>query len=150
MSTTDRPARQMMTVRNFTAISAGSMKGFCDVQLVSGMVLHRCTIFAKDGKAWAGAPSKQVIGRDGTVQRAPDGKARYEPTVSFADRATADRWSAAVIEAVRQAFPEALDGPQSARADTPQDRPAERDRPTRDHASRRGPRAQIADDPIPF
>jgi hypothetical protein len=72
------------------------------------MRLHRCTVFAKDGRAWVGPPSKQVIGRDGTVQRNTDGKPRYEPTVSFVDRATQDRWSYAVIEALRAAHPEAL------------------------------------------
>ncbi len=72
------------------------------------MVLHRCGIFAKDGKAWASPPSKQVIGRDGTVQKTADGKSRYEPTVSFVDRTTSERWSAAVIEALRIAEPEAL------------------------------------------
>jgi hypothetical protein len=97
-----------ITVENFKPISAGAMRGFCDVTLPSGMVLHRCSIFAKDGKAWASPPSKQVIGRDGTVQKTTDGKARYEPTVSFTDRATGERWSNAVIEALQAAEPEAL------------------------------------------
>ena len=104
MSTVNRP----MTVENFKAISAGAMRGFCDVTLPSGMVLHRCSIFAKDGKAWASPPSKQIIGRDGAVQKTAEGKARYEPAVSFVDRATGDRWSAAVIEALRVAQPDAL------------------------------------------
>lgn len=97
-----------MTISDFKRIDAGAMRGFADVHLPSGMILHRCSIFAKDGKAWASPPSKQVIGRDGTVQRAGGGKVRYEPTVSFADRATQERWSAAVIEALRMAQPDAL------------------------------------------
>jgi hypothetical protein len=95
-------------IDNFKPVSAGALRGFADVTLPSGMVLHRCSLFAKGGKAWAGAPSKQVIGRDGTVQKTAEGKARYEPTVSFADRATQDRWSASVIEAVKLVHPEAL------------------------------------------
>jgi hypothetical protein len=97
-----------MTVKDFKPINAGAMRGFVDVHLPSGMVLHRCTIFAKDEKAWASPPSKQVIARDGTVQKTADGKTRYEPTVSFIDRATQERWSAAVIEALRATHPEAL------------------------------------------
>jgi hypothetical protein len=97
-----------ITVSEFKPIAAGALRGFCDVHLPSGMVLHRCGIFTKDGKAWASPPSKQVIGRDGTVQKTADGKTRYEPTVSFADRATQERWSAQVIEAVRAAHPAAL------------------------------------------
>jgi hypothetical protein len=42
------------------------------------------------------------------VQRTADGKARYEPCVSFEDRATQERWSNAVIEALRLAHPDVL------------------------------------------
>jgi hypothetical protein len=97
-----------ITVSDFKPIQAGAMRGFADVHLPSGMILHRCSIFAKDDKTWAAPPSKQVIGRDGTVQKTADGKTRYEPTVSFVDRATQERWSGAVIEALRLAHPEAL------------------------------------------
>jgi hypothetical protein len=97
-----------ITVSDFKPIRAGALRGFADAHLPSGMILHRCSIFAKDDKAWASPPSKQVIGRDGTVQKTADGKNRYEATVSFVDRATQERWSAAVIEALRLAHPEAL------------------------------------------
>jgi hypothetical protein len=97
-------------VTNFRAIQAGALIGFADVTLPSGMILHRCSIFAKDGKAWASPPSKQVVGRDGIAQRTADGKARNEPTVSFTDRWVQERWSTAVIEALRAEHPEAFDG----------------------------------------
>jgi hypothetical protein len=92
-------------ITDFKSVRAGPMIGLADVTLPSGMILHRCGIFIKDGKAWAAPPSKQVIGRDGSVQKTVDGKTRYEPTVSFVDRATQERWSAAVVEAVRRAHP---------------------------------------------
>jgi hypothetical protein len=95
-------------VTEFKPINAGAMRGFVDVHLPSGMILHRCSVFAKGDKVWAAPPSKQMIGRDGTVQRTADGKTRYEPTVSFADRATQEKWSAAVIEALNLAYPDAL------------------------------------------
>jgi len=95
-------------VKEFKPVTAGALRGFADVHLPSGMILHRCSIFAKDGKAWASPPAKQVIGRDGTVQKTADGKTRYEPTVFFVDRATQERWSGAVIAALRAAHPEAL------------------------------------------
>jgi hypothetical protein len=102
---TEPPA---FAVANFKPTAAGALRGFVHVTLPSGMVLHRCSIFAKDGKAWASPPSKQVIGRDGTVQKTADGKTRYEPVVSFTDRATGERWSAAVVKAIRAADLEAL------------------------------------------
>jgi len=97
-----------ITIDEFKSLAAGALVGFCDVTLPSGMRLHRCSIFAKDGRTWASAPAKQMIGRDGTVQRDGTGKIRYEPTVSFTDKQTQTRWSDAVIEALRQAYPEAL------------------------------------------
>jgi hypothetical protein len=97
-----------LTISDFKPVASGAMVGFCDVHLPSGMTLHRCSVFSKDGRAWASPPSKQVIGRDGTVQRTQDGKTKYEPTVSFVDRATQERWSVAVIAALRLARPEAL------------------------------------------
>jgi hypothetical protein len=97
-----------ITVSNFKPVVAGAMRGFVDVHMPSGMTLHRCSIFAKDDRVWASPPSKQVIGRDGQVQRMPNGKARYEPNVSFVDRATQERWSIAVIDAVRLEYPDVL------------------------------------------
>jgi hypothetical protein len=97
-----------IVVKDFKPVSAGAMRGFADVYLPSGMVLHRCSIFAKDGKVWASPPSKQVVGRDGVAQKTADGKTRYEPTVSFVDRSTQERWSTAVIEALKLANPGAL------------------------------------------
>lgn len=109
MSAIDAASRQAaITVDNFKPIQAGALVGFVNVTLPSGLVLHRCPIFAKGDRTWASPPSKQVVGRDGTVQRTPDGKVRFEPVVSFVDRATQERWSAAVIEAFRLAYPEAL------------------------------------------
>jgi hypothetical protein len=93
-------------ITDFRSIRAGALIGFADVTLPSGMILHRCSIFAKDDKVWAAPPSKQAIGRDGTVQRSADGKTRYEPTVSFKDRWTQERWSNAVIEVLRAEHPE--------------------------------------------
>jgi hypothetical protein len=106
--TTQKNHPASMTVENFRSVSAGALRGFCDVILVSGMILHRCSIFAKEDRVWASPPSKQVIGRDGTVQRNVDGKVRYEPAVSFVDRTTQERWSGSVIEALRDVEPEAL------------------------------------------
>jgi hypothetical protein len=97
-----------ISVKDFKPIRAGALRGFADVHLPSGMILHRCSIFAKDDKAWAAPPAKQVVGRDGAVQKTADGKTRYEPTVSFVDRATQERWSSAVIEALRISHPETL------------------------------------------
>ena len=104
----DTPAPGLV-IDTFAPLAAGgALRGFADLTLPSGLRLFRCGIFAKGERAWAAPPAKQVIGRDGQVQRGSDGKTRYEATVGFRDRATQDRWSAAVIAALRVAHPEAL------------------------------------------
>jgi hypothetical protein len=97
-----------MQVSDFKTVQAGALRGVFDLTLPSGLVLRGCGLFAKDGRTWAAPPSRQMVGRDGTVLRNADGKARYEACVSFVDRAPADRWSASVIEAVRASHPETL------------------------------------------
>lgn len=104
------PSRGPATVEvsDFKPLQAGSLVGFCDVHQPSGMTLLRCGIFQKDGRIWAAPPSKQIVGRDGAMRRSSDGKAQYEQTATFADRATRARWSDAVIAALKAAYPEAL------------------------------------------
>lgn len=99
--------RSAMAVDNFKSTQSGALVGFVDV-IFLGIVMLRCQIFSKDNRAWASPPAKQIIGKDGAVLRGADGKVRYEQTVTFVDRPTQERWSAAVIEAFRAAYPEVL------------------------------------------
>ena len=48
------------------------------------MVLHDVTILSGERGPWATPPSKQMIGRDGTVMKDDSGKVRYSPVVEFA------------------------------------------------------------------
>ena len=47
-------------------------------------------------------PSRPMLGRDGSVMKDTNGKVRYQPIITFRDKQTQARWSAAVIEAMRQ------------------------------------------------
>ena len=97
-----------VTVTDWTPLAAGDRRGLVDVHLPSGLILHPCTMFAGARRTWAVPPAKLAIGRDGGVQRAPDGQVSFEPMVGFGSQAIQDRWSDTVIEAVRAMFPEAL------------------------------------------
>lgn len=83
--------------------------GFVDVHHLSGLALHSGSISSKDQRAWAAPPSKPIVGRDGMVQRTPDGRTRYEPIVSFTDRQAKEKWSSAVVEALQLAEPGMLE-----------------------------------------
>jgi hypothetical protein len=99
-----------LRIEEWREMRRGSLVGFATVGHPSGMVLHDCGIFTGPQGARAAPPSKPTIGRDGLVAKDAAGKARYVPTVSFVDKTARDRWSAAVIAALRVAHPTALGG----------------------------------------
>jgi hypothetical protein len=89
-------------------MTRNTLRGFCRVQMPAGIVLHDVAIHMRDGRSWASPPGRPVIGQDGMQRREAGGKAQFAPTITFASRADADQFSAAVIDAVRKAFPKAL------------------------------------------
>ena len=97
-----------VTVSDFKPVVSGSLRGFSQVGSPSRTITHGCGIFEKDGRWWASSPAKPMLSKDEAVQPGSNGKKRYEPVVSFVDRATEQRWPAAVIEALRATFPEVL------------------------------------------
>lgn len=95
-------------IEEFKPLLRNTLRGFVRVQLASGMVLHDVAIHQSNGSAWASPASKPRIGRDGAVIRDSAGKTQYDAVVTFASRELRDRFSSAVIEALRSAHPEAL------------------------------------------
>jgi hypothetical protein len=97
-----------ITVSDWKPRQSGSLRGFCTVQLPSGMILHEVSIHARNGSWWASPASKPMIGKDGTALRDDAGKVRYAPIVSFDSKQTRDRLSQSVVEALRRVHPEAF------------------------------------------
>ena len=96
-----------MALEDFKRLRKGALLGFATVRLPIGLVIADIPVCTSHGKVWASLPSKPMIGADGRqIER--DGKKRYVPILSWADRQTQDKWSAAVVELVRQHDPEAL------------------------------------------
>lgn len=103
--TDDRPR---MALESFKPMVKASLRGFATVRLPNGLLIADCAIFTSHGRTWAALPGKPVLDRDGRHAEA-DGKKRYAPILQWADRATANRWSDAVVALVRQQHPGALD-----------------------------------------
>jgi len=95
-------------VSEWKPINRGALLGTCTVTLPSGMVLCEVSIFQSDTSLWAAPPSKPMIDRDGYVVTDNTGKRRYATIIEFTSKELRDRWSAAVIEALRAAYPKAL------------------------------------------
>lgn len=97
-----------VVIEEFTAVEKNTLRGIARVRMPSGMVLHDVAIYRKDTAAWASPASKPRLGRDGSQMKGPDGKGLWDPVVTFSSRELRDRFSSAVIDALRGARPEAL------------------------------------------
>jgi hypothetical protein len=95
-----------VTISDFKSLERYSLRGFCTVSLPSGMILHEVAIHLSNGAWWASPASRPQIGRDGTVLKGDDNKLKYTPIVSLDSKATRDRFSASVIDALKLAHPE--------------------------------------------
>ena len=95
-------------VRNWRPMRKGSLLGFARVELPSGMILHDVTVLTGERGPWASPPSKPMIDRDGVAMKDVNGKARYTPLIEFTSKGIRERFSDAVIAALRVAHPEVL------------------------------------------
>jgi len=91
-----------VVLRGWKAVEKGSLLGFADVRLGRALTIHDVSVLASGGRVWASMPAKPLIGPDGMVQRDAKGKVRYAQLLEWDDKASRDRWSAAVVEAVER------------------------------------------------
>ena len=61
----------------------GSLRGFADLELPSGLIIRGCTLFEKDGREWVSFPSRSYTDKDGAT--------KWQPLVEFAETAKAER-----------------------------------------------------------
>ena len=102
-------ARPKMRLVNFKPMTKGALRGFASIELPSGLLIEDCPVLVSSGKAWASLPSRPVLDRQGRHVK-PDGKPQYVSILKWRDRDLADRWSAAVVELVRQQHPDVFGG----------------------------------------
>lgn len=81
-----------LLITNLRKLEKGSLVGFFDVELPSGLILRECSLFSKDGRRWVNLPSQKNTGRDG--------KAIYKHMVEFATRELADKFRDEVLLAI--------------------------------------------------
>jgi hypothetical protein len=100
--------RQHLTLSAFKPLVKGALRGFATIRLPIGLIIADVPVYTSHGRTWASLPSKPILDRDGRHVADESGKKQYAPLLQWANRATADRWSAAVIDLVRAAHPDAL------------------------------------------
>ena len=100
-----------ITLVDWKLLACNTLRGFATVALPSGLTIRDVAVHTSNGKSWASLPSKPILGSDGVAQRDQNtGKIRYTPLLEWPDRATSDRFSTAVIDAVEAKHPGAVRG----------------------------------------
>jgi hypothetical protein len=80
----------------------GALCGFASIRLGRTLVIHDVPVLQSHGRAWAGLPGKPLIGTDGIGLRDEKGRQRYARMLEWTNRQASDRFSEAVVSAVRQ------------------------------------------------
>jgi hypothetical protein len=106
----DRPPARQLRLEGWKYTPKGQLRGFATVEISSiGLRLIDVPIFVGSNGAWAALPSKPELDRDGRRKTDINGPAIYKPVAEWRTREISDRFSEAVIAAVRRAHPGDLD-----------------------------------------
>jgi hypothetical protein len=106
---TIQPRPRTITLVAWRPVVKGALRGFATVFLPIGLKLVDCPVLASNGKVWVNLPSKPVVDRNGKHKTESNGKLAYAPVIEWRSRQLSDRFSEAVIEAIRCTYPGALD-----------------------------------------
>ncbi|HEX8010807.1 MAG TPA: hypothetical protein VF814_07735 [Casimicrobiaceae bacterium] len=87
-------------------LARGSLQGFADIEMPSGLILIGCTLHRSNGKAWCSPPSRPQLDAERKPMLGDNGKILYAPIVEFADKRLRYKWSDLAVAAI-EAF---LDG----------------------------------------
>ncbi len=90
----------------FKPLARGSLQGFADIAMDSGLVLLGCSFHASNGKRWVNPPSRPQLDSERKPMLGDDGKILYAPVIEFADKKIRFRWSAEAVKAIETAHPE--------------------------------------------
>ena len=91
----------MIEVLEFRTVERGSLKGFAKIRVPEWRLsMDDVGIHESHGKWWAALPARPQLDANKQVVIGDDGKVKYVRSLWFDDRAIADKFSAAVVEAV--------------------------------------------------
>jgi hypothetical protein len=80
--------------------SSGSLQGFFNLRLASGLCLNDLTLHEQGDRRWVGLPGKPQIDSEGRHRVGDNGKKLYTPVVEIPDRERRDKFTAEALAAV--------------------------------------------------
>jgi hypothetical protein len=95
-------------LKSWRPLRRNSLRGFASIALPSGLDIDDVTVHVAGGRAWASLPARPMVDSAGQALRDDRGKLQYVTILRWRDRGLADRFSAVVVELVREAHPEAF------------------------------------------
>jgi hypothetical protein len=100
-----------ITLLEWRPFHRNTLFGFAAVRVEAvGLTISDIAVHQKNESRWVSLPSKPMLDRDGAIVRDPaTSKIRYSPILQWRDRATAERFSHAVIEALLAAHPDTFE-----------------------------------------
>jgi hypothetical protein len=97
-----------ITLLNWRPLAKGALRGFATVQLDRSLKITDISVLSSNGKLWTSFPGRPLVS-EGRALVDDRGKQRFSTIIEWTDKAAADRFSAAIIAAIRAEYPEALE-----------------------------------------
>jgi DNA-binding cell septation regulator SpoVG len=101
-----------MILRDWRPYISGALRGYARVELDIGLVIPDIRVLVGSDGPFVILPEKPVLIGEKLKRDISTNKPVYVPTVSWKDRATADKFSRALIKLLLEKHPGALDGTQ--------------------------------------
>ena len=86
---------------NFKELARGSLIGFADIELDSGLILRGCTYHQVNGKRWCNPPGRPQLNAERQLVL-DGGKVAYAPVVEFVDSKIRFKWSVQAVAAIQE------------------------------------------------
>jgi hypothetical protein len=100
--------RRRIRLLDFRPIRKGKLLGFARIELPIGLLISDIPILTGKNGVFAALPARPLLDPEGRQKRDANGRPQYLAFLEWRDRNISGRFSAAVIELVRAAHPEAL------------------------------------------
>jgi hypothetical protein len=98
-----------LQLKEWRPLVKNTLCGFATVRLPNGLIIRDITIHNKDGRMWAGMPSKPLYSKDGSPFLQSNGKQRYAFILEWESRELSDGFGDALIALIKEEHPHALD-----------------------------------------
>jgi hypothetical protein len=103
------PVTMKMVCKGFRPLRKNTLLGFAEVHIAElDLSMKDIAIHEKNGSRWAAPPARPQLSKDGAAIRDDAGKVQYAPILEFGSRASRDRFSQQVIDAVLIRIPGAF------------------------------------------